>query len=47
MQMGNDVLGTAPNESGNAKHENGSRRPRYRPKRARELKTWKRTWHPR
>jgi hypothetical protein len=30
MQTGHDVLGTIENESGSAKHENGTRRPRYR-----------------
>jgi hypothetical protein len=30
---------TAENESGSAKHENGTRRPRYRQNRVRERKT--------
>jgi hypothetical protein len=30
MQTGPDVLGTVENESGSAKLENGTRRPRYR-----------------
>jgi hypothetical protein len=32
MKMGPDALGTAENESGRAKHEIGTRRPRYRRK---------------
>jgi hypothetical protein len=32
MKTGPDSLGTAENVSGSAKHENGSRRPRYRRK---------------
>jgi hypothetical protein len=39
MKKGQDALGTAGNESGSAKHENGTRRPRYRRKRVREHKT--------
>jgi hypothetical protein len=39
MKMGPDTLGTAENESGRAKLENGSRRPRYRRKRLRKRKT--------
>jgi hypothetical protein len=39
MKTGHDALGTAENESMNAKHENETRRPRYRPKRVREYKT--------
>jgi hypothetical protein len=39
MKMGPDALGTAENASGSAKHENGSRRYRYREKRLRGLKT--------
>jgi hypothetical protein len=38
-KMGPDALGTAENESGKAKHENETRRPRYRRKRVRERKT--------
>jgi hypothetical protein len=33
------ALGTAQKESGNARHENEPRRPRYRQKRVREHKT--------
>jgi hypothetical protein len=32
MKMGPDAYGTAENESGSEKHENGTRRPRYRRK---------------
>jgi hypothetical protein len=32
MKMRPDAFGTAENESGRAKHENGSRRPRYNQK---------------
>jgi hypothetical protein len=32
MKTGPDVLGTAENEFESAKHENGTRRPRYRRK---------------
>jgi hypothetical protein len=39
MQTGPDVLSTVENESRNAKHENGTWRPRYQPKRSRERKT--------
>jgi hypothetical protein len=39
MKMGPDALGTAEIESGSAKHENGSRRYRYRGKRLRGLNT--------
>jgi hypothetical protein len=35
MKIGHDALDTAENESGRAKHENGTRRPRYRRKRIR------------
>jgi hypothetical protein len=35
-----DALGTAPNEPGNAKHENKTRRPRYLRKWVRDRKTW-------
>jgi hypothetical protein len=37
-----DAVGTAENEFGRAKHENGSRRPRFRRKRVWELKKIKR-----
>jgi hypothetical protein len=37
--MGHVALNNAENESGSAKHENGSRRPRYHGKRLWELKT--------
>jgi hypothetical protein len=39
MKTGADALGTAENECGNAKHENGTRHPRYHRKRVRERKT--------
>jgi hypothetical protein len=39
MNMGPDALGTAENESRCAKHEYGTRRPRYRRKRVRTCKT--------
>jgi hypothetical protein len=42
MKMGPDALGTAENESGRAKYENGTRRTRYHRKRVRGYKTWKR-----
>jgi hypothetical protein len=32
MKTGADALGIVENESGSAKHENGTRRPQYRPK---------------
>jgi hypothetical protein len=32
MKTGLDALVTAENESESEKHENGTRRPRYRPK---------------
>jgi hypothetical protein len=35
------TLGTAENESGSAKHENGTQRPRYRRKLVRERRTGK------
>jgi hypothetical protein len=41
MKMGPDALGTVEKESGSAKHESGTRRPRYRPKRVRKRKTRK------
>jgi hypothetical protein len=39
MKMGPDTLGIAENESGRAKLENGTRRPRYRRNRVRARKT--------
>jgi hypothetical protein len=39
MKKGPDDLGTTKIDSGSAKHENGTRRPRYRRKRFRERKT--------
>jgi hypothetical protein len=42
MKTGLDALDTAENESGSAKHENGTQRPRYRLKCDWERKTWKR-----
>jgi hypothetical protein len=42
MKTGPDALGIAENESGSIKHENGTRRPRYRQKRVRGCKTIKR-----
>jgi hypothetical protein len=42
MKTEPDTLGNAQNEFGSAKHENGTRHPRYRPKCVRERKTWKR-----
>jgi hypothetical protein len=39
MEKGPDTLGTAEKESESAKHEKGTRRPRYRRKRIRERKT--------
>jgi hypothetical protein len=41
MKTGLDAVDTAEKEFGRAKHENGSRRPRYRRKLVRERKTWK------
>jgi hypothetical protein len=38
MKTGPGVLGTAQNDSGTAKHENGTQGPRYRPKQVRERK---------
>jgi hypothetical protein len=38
MKTGPDALGSAPNGSGSAKHEYGTRLLRYRPKRVRERK---------
>jgi hypothetical protein len=43
-KTGPDALGTAENESERAKHENDTRRPRYRRKRVPEHKTLK--WKP-
>jgi hypothetical protein len=43
-KTGRDSLGTAENESGRAKHEEQTRRPRYRRKLVRERKTLK--WDP-
>jgi hypothetical protein len=42
MKTGPGAIGTAQNESGSAKHENGTRRPRYRRKQVWVRKTWKR-----
>jgi hypothetical protein len=39
MKMGPDALGTAENESGSGKHENGIGRPWYRRKLVRASKT--------
>jgi hypothetical protein len=39
MKTGPGALGTAKNEFGRAKHENGTRRPWYRLKRVRARKT--------
>jgi hypothetical protein len=39
MKSSLDDLGTVENESGSAKHENGTRLPRYRQKCVRERKT--------
>jgi hypothetical protein len=41
MKKGPYALGTAENESGSKKHENGTRRPRYRRKRVREQENMK------
>jgi hypothetical protein len=41
MKTGPDAHGTAKNDSRNAKHENGTRRPGNRQKRVRQRKTWK------
>jgi hypothetical protein len=38
MKTGLEALGTDENESGSAKHEKGTRRPRYRRKLDRERK---------
>jgi hypothetical protein len=42
MKTGHDALKTVENESGSAKHKNGTRRPPYRRIRVRERKTRKR-----
>jgi hypothetical protein len=42
MKIGPDALGVAQNESESAKHEDGTRRPLYRPKHVRERKTCQR-----
>jgi hypothetical protein len=42
MKTGPDALRTVENESGSTKHENGTRRPRYRRKRVRARKIRKR-----
>jgi hypothetical protein len=42
MKMRPDALDTSENESGSAKHENGTRRTRYRQKQVRDRKTLKR-----
>jgi hypothetical protein len=39
MKTGPSALGTAENESGRTKHENGTRRARYHGKRVRERKS--------
>jgi hypothetical protein len=39
MKTGTDALSIAENVFGHVKHENGTRRPRYRRKRVREWKT--------
>jgi hypothetical protein len=44
MKTGPDARGIVENESGSAKHENGTRRPRKRRKQVREHKT--RKWNP-
>jgi hypothetical protein len=46
MKKGPDALDTSENESMIAKHDNGTRRSRYRRKRARERKTCKRDLTP-
>jgi hypothetical protein len=38
MKIGLDALATAQNDSESVKHENGTRRPRYRHKRVRNEK---------
>jgi hypothetical protein len=40
MKTGHDVLGNFENDSGSAKHENGTRHPRFHQTRVRERKTW-------
>jgi hypothetical protein len=39
MKAGSDAVDTVENDSGRVKHENGTRRRRYRRKRVRERKT--------
>jgi hypothetical protein len=39
MKTRPDAIGTAEKDFGSAKHENGTRRPRYRQKHVREQKT--------
>jgi hypothetical protein len=46
MKTGPDALGTAGNESGHPKHENGTLHPRYGGKRVRECKTLNRDLTP-
>jgi hypothetical protein len=46
MEPGPDALYTAENESRSTKHENGTRRSRYRRKRVRERRTLKRDQTP-
>jgi hypothetical protein len=46
MKTGRDALGTTENEFGNAKHENGTRRPRYHRKYVWERKTRKQDTKP-
>jgi hypothetical protein len=46
MKTDPDALGTAPNKCRSAKHENGTRRSRYRPKWVRECNTWKQALTP-
>jgi hypothetical protein len=41
MKMGHDALDNVENNSGSAKHENGTRHPQFRRKRVWERKTWK------
>jgi hypothetical protein len=41
MKTRTDAHDTAENEFGSAKHENGTRRPRFRRIRVRERKIWK------
>jgi hypothetical protein len=46
IKTGPDALCTAENMAGSAKHENGTRRPRYRQKLVPSCKTWKRNMSP-